>query len=72
MASAQGYTVNRTPSVNSVFQPSAGWVGHVGIVTAVHADGSITVREMNYMYRTFQVVESEIPANQVGNFLYIH
>lgn len=71
-ASAAGYRVDYTPSVGAVFQTSAGWYGHVGYVVGVNADGSITVREMNYSYQPFLVYESEIPASQVGNFLYIH
>lgn len=67
-----GYRVDRTPEVGAVFQTTAGWYGHVGYVTAVNDDGSITVREMNYGYAAYRVTESEIPASRVGNFNYIH
>ena len=67
-----GYRVDRTPEVGAVFQTSAGWYGHVGIVVGINNDGSIVVREMNYGYRAYVVTESTIPANIVGNFNYIH
>lgn len=71
-AAAQGFTVNRTPSAGAVFQTTSGWYGHVGYVEAVNADGSITVTEMNYNYRTYLVIRATIPASAVGNFNYIH
>ena len=71
-AASAGYTVNRTPAYGAVFQTTAGYYGHVGIVTGVNSDGSITVREMNYNYRAYVVTEATIPANIVGNFYYIH
>ena len=64
--------MDRTPEVGAVFQTSAGWYGHVGIVVGINNDGSIVVREMNYGYRAYVVTESTIPANIVGNFNYIH
>lgn len=69
---AKGYRVDHTPEVGAVFQTSVGYYGHVGYVTAINADGSISVSEMNYNYRAYQISESEIPANLVGTFNYIH
>ncbi len=46
-----GVTVNKTPAVNAVFSTSATSqpdVGHTGMVSAVHKDGSITVEEYNF------------------------
>lgn len=71
-AAAHGYTVNRTPAAGSIFQTSSGWYGHVGYVEGVNPDGSITVTEMNYNYRAYQVIRATIPASAVGNFNYIH
>lgn len=50
LARASGFSVNRTPRVGAVFQTAGGWggYGHVGVVEAVHRDGSVTVSEMNY------------------------
>lgn len=71
-AAAAGFLVNRTPAPGAIFQTNVGWYGHVGYVEAVNADGSITVTEMNYNYRSFQVIRAIIPANAVGNFYFIH
>lgn len=71
VATSYGYAVNHTPAYGAVFQTGAGYYGHVGIVTAVNSDGSITVQEMNYAGYNV-ITESTIPANQVGNFYYIH
>lgn len=67
-----GLTVNNSPSIGAVFQTTAGWYGHVGVVVRKNPDGSIVVREMNYGYRAGVIMESTIPANVVGNFNYIH
>ena len=67
-----GFRVDRIPQVGAVFQTSVGYYGHVGVVIGINSDGSILVREMNYGGRAFVVTESTIPANQVGNFNYIH
>lgn len=69
--SRYGFAVNRTPSVGAVFQTASGYYGHVGIVTAVNRDGSITVREMNQA-GPYIVTEANIPASAVGSFNYIH
>lgn len=71
-AAAAGFPVSRTPSAGAVFQTTAGWYGHVGYVEAVNADGSIVVTEMNYNYRSFEVIRATIPASAVRNFNYIH
>ena len=71
-AAAAGFTVNRTPSAGAIFQTTSGWYGHVGYVEAVNSDGSITVSEMNYNYRSYLVIRATIPASSVGNFNYIH
>lgn len=68
------YRVDHNPEMGAVFQTTSGgsWYGHVGVVLRVNDDGSILVREMNYLNRTFTVFESTIPANSVRNFNYIH
>lgn len=63
--------VGRTPVVGAVFQTTLGWYGHVGVVTAINGDGSIVVREMNYI-GPYVINEATIPASQVGNFNYIY
>ena len=44
-----GLVVDRRPEVGAVFQTSAGYYGHVGIVERVNNDGSFYVSEMNGM-----------------------
>ncbi len=63
--------VGKKPVVGAVFQYGGG-VGHVGVVTAVHSDGSITIREMNYGYYAYRVLESEVPASVANTFNYIY
>ena len=73
VAAASGYRVDRTPEAGAIFQTSygGGGYGHVGYVESVNDDGSIVISEMNYgvLYR---VTTATIPADQVGNFNYIH
>ena len=71
-AAAAGFPVSRTPSPGAVFQTTSGWYGHVGYVERINGDGSITVTEMNYNYRSYFVIRATIPASAVGNFNYIH
>ncbi len=71
-ARALGMRVDNTPEIGAVFQTTAGWYGHVGVVLNILDDGSLIVREMNYGYRANVITESTIPANVVGNFTYIH
>ena len=73
-ASAAGYTVNGTPKNGAVFQSTAGYYGHVGIVESVNSDGSINVSEMNNIaLGGFNIVNTRtIPAGQVGQYRYIH
>ncbi len=71
-AAAQGFRVDHIPEPGAIFQTSVGYYGHVGYVESVNFDGSITVTEMNYNYRSFQVIRAIIPANAVEGFFYIH
>lgn len=72
LARAAGRKVDRTPSKGAIFWNAGGW-GHVGVVVSdgLNPDGTITVQETNYL-RNKNVLESEIPANQVGRYWYIH
>ena len=71
-AASAGFKVNRTPAYGAVFQTSAGWLGHVGIVTGVNSDGSITISDMNGVAGWGRVGTSTISASQAGSFYYIH
>lgn len=72
-AAAAGYSVDRNPRPGDVFQTTAGYYGHVGIVLSVNGDGSLLVREMNLDSRGVgTLTEGIIPASSVGSFNYIH
>lgn len=66
-------TTGNQPRVGAVFQTrfGGGGYGHVGVVLSINANGSITVREMNYAGR-YVVTEAEIPAENVRKFTYIY
>ena len=42
-----GWTVSATPVAGSIFQTTAGYAGHVGIVEAVYPNGTMLISEMN-------------------------
>ena len=72
-AANAGYAVDRNPEVGAVFQTTAGYYGHVGIVVAINVDGSLVVREMNLDNRGIgTLTEGIIPASAVRSFNYIH
>lgn len=72
-AARLGYAVDNTPRAGDVFQTTAGYYGHVGIVLSVNPDGSLFVREMNLDSRgTGTLTEGIIPASSVSSFNYIH
>ncbi|MBR5621518.1 LysM peptidoglycan-binding domain-containing protein [Candidatus Saccharibacteria bacterium] len=71
-AAAAGFSVNHTPQPGDVFQTTAGWAGHVGIVQAVNDDGSVTITEMNGVAGWGRVGTSKIPASLVSSYSYIH
>jgi surface antigen len=69
-AAAGGFRVNKTPAPGAIIQNGGGY-GHVGIVEAVNADGSLTVSDMNY--RGWNVISTRtVPASQIGAYNYIH
>lgn len=70
---AMGYRVDSVPEVGAIFQNGGGY-GHVGIVEALNADGSIVVSEMNnYSGGGYNGINDRIiPAANVANFNYIH
>lgn len=72
-AAAAGYSVDHNPRAGDVFQTTAGYYGHVGIVLQVNGDGSLLVQEMNLDNRGVgTLTEGIIPASSVGSFNYIH
>lgn len=64
-AQAEGYRTGTTPQVGAVvwFPPGASW-GHVALVKAINADGTIIISEMNVV-GLGMVSERVINANEV-------
>lgn len=76
-ASAQGYTVNNTPSVGAIIQSpaysnGAYGMGHVGVVESVNGDGSITISEMNWSGGLGGKTFRTLSAGQAANHNFIH
>jgi surface antigen len=46
-ARLSGWTVSSVPVPGSIFQTTAGWAGHVGIVEEVYPNGTMLISEMN-------------------------
>lgn len=69
-AAAQGYQVDRHPTVGSIMQTSAG-VGHVAIVERVDTSGAWTISEMNAIGFN-QVDYRTLPASAAANYNFIH
>jgi len=66
-----GYNVSRgNPTVGAIMQ-NGGGAGHVAVVESIGDDGSVTVTEMNYDYRSFQVDQRTISAGQAALYNYI-
>jgi len=60
------------PQPGDVFQTDSGWYGHVGIVDAVHEDGTITISDMNGIAGWGHVGRKTIPQSVWGTYLFIH
>ena len=72
-AAGAGYTVSRTPVYGAVFQTTGGsYYGHVGVVTGVHADGSITISDMNGIAGWGRVGSKTISAAEAARYNYIY
>jgi len=70
-AGAAGFTVNNTPAVGAVFQTTAGYYGHVGVVERVNPDGSVAVSEMNYAGWNVKSTRTFSPS-EARSYTYIH
>lgn len=72
MAWSNNFIINKTPASGAVVQTSTGSPGHVGVVTGVVPGEYITVREMNYNYGRYRVIESQIYWVDALRYNYIH
>jgi len=75
-AEQSGYLVDHNPAPGAVLQMSGAqagsYYGHVAIVEAVNADGSIYISEMNYAGNFDRVTYRTISAGQAALYNYIH
>ena len=67
-ARAAGFVVNNTPEPGAIFQTTAGYYGHVGIVERVE-NGVVYVSDMNYA--GYGIITHRT-LNGAGGYLYIH
>ncbi|WP_226386025.1 COG3942 and LysM peptidoglycan-binding domain-containing protein [Staphylococcus sp. Marseille-Q1834] len=65
-----GLAVDNRPEVGAVFQTSAGYYGHVGVVERVNSDGSFYVSEMNWNGNYNNVTNRTIKNASGYNFIH--
>jgi surface antigen/phage tail protein X len=73
-ARQDGLLVNNTPSAGAIIQ-NGGYLGHVGIVESILANGDLSISEMNAYVPGggYNIVSGRIiPAANIGQYLYIH
>ncbi|MBQ6393809.1 LysM peptidoglycan-binding domain-containing protein [Candidatus Saccharibacteria bacterium] len=72
-AAGAGYTVSRTPVYGAVFQTTGGsYYGHVGVVTGVNSDGTITISDMNGIAGWGRVGSKTIDQSEWSRYNYIY
>ena len=67
-AALSGWNVSSTPTVGAIAQTSAGYAGHVAIVTAVNGD-IITISEMNATAGWGKVDSRTLPASSFQHYI---
>lgn len=66
------YRIDRNPEYGAVFVAEGGYYGHVGIVTAVNDDGTITVTDMNGPQGWGRVASHTYGQSEWGKYSFIH
>lgn len=69
---SRGFTVDRTPAEGAVFVSQAGYYGHVGIVTSVNSDGTITISDMNGAAGWGRVGSRVVSSSEWGYWQFVH
>ncbi|OGL36015.1 hypothetical protein A3F05_02950 [Candidatus Saccharibacteria bacterium RIFCSPHIGHO2_12_FULL_47_17] len=71
-ARLSGWTVSRTPRPGAIGQSNGGWLGHVGVVNEVSADGTmIKYSDMNGLAGWGRVGRSDwTPISRFDNYIY--
>ncbi|MBR3180476.1 LysM peptidoglycan-binding domain-containing protein [Candidatus Saccharibacteria bacterium] len=70
--SSKGYSVDYSPSVGAVFVSQAGYYGHVGVVTSVNGDGSITISDMNGRAGWGRIDNRQVEASEWNGWQFVH
>ena len=71
-AAAAGFSVNKSPQAGDVFVSGRGYYGHVGIVSAVNGDGSITISDMNGIAGWGRVGTKTLSKSEWSSYSFIH
>ena len=69
---AGSFYVDKNPQYGDVFVSKGGYYGHVGIVTGVNADGTITITDMNGPQGWGRVATRVIEASEWHNYTFVH
>ncbi|MDO4987180.1 MAG: LysM peptidoglycan-binding domain-containing protein [Candidatus Saccharibacteria bacterium] len=71
-AASAGFSVNKTPQAGDVFVSGRGYYGHVGIVTSVNSDGTITISDMNGVAGWGRVGSTTVDRGTWSSYSFIH
>ena len=69
---ARGYSVGRTPAYGAVFVSSAGYYGHVGIVTAIIDDNTIQITDMNGVAGWGRVGSKNVSSSEYAYWQFVY
>ena len=69
---SKGFSVGREPAYGAVFVSSAGYYGHVGIVTAVNGDGTIEITDMNGVSGWGRVGSKTVSPSEWGSYQFVY
>lgn len=69
---AGSFYIDKNPQYGDVFVSKGGYYGHVGIVTGVNADGTITITDMNGPQGWGRVATRVIEASEWHSYNFVH
>lgn len=68
-ARLSGWKVRSTPTAGAIFQTSAGWAGHVGMVDEVYDNGTMLISDMNGIAGFGRVGKKVVSVNFYPNYI---
>lgn len=68
-ARISGWKVRSTPTAGAIFQTSAGWAGHVGMVDEVYENGTMLISDMNGIAGFGRVGKKVVSINSYPNYI---